>query len=88
MMARMSETKRSPGPDRYGRDEHEWIAAQISALESGQMNRLDRENLIEFLSESDRGELRSRLTVLLLHLSIKVSRLTSSHGIIPSTSLC
>jgi len=71
MMARMSETKQSPGRDLYERDEHEWIAAQISALKSGQLNRLDRENLIEFLSEMtirDRRELRSRLTVLLLHL--------------------
>ena len=67
----MSQTKRPPGRDLYERDEHEWIAAQISALESGQLNRLDRENLIEFLSEMlmrDRRELRSRLTVLLLHL--------------------
>ncbi len=71
MMARMSETKQSPGRELYERDEHEWIAAQISALESGEMNRLDRENLIEFLSETtirDRRELRSRLSVLLLHL--------------------
>jgi hypothetical protein len=71
MMVRMSETKQSPDHALYERDEHEWIAAQISALESGQMNRLDRGNLIEFLSEMtirDRRELRSRLTVLLLHL--------------------
>src|SRR5271155_3359248 len=71
MMVRMSETKRAPGRDLYERDEHEWIAAQISALASGQMNQLDRENLIEFLSEMtirDRRELKSRLTVLLLHL--------------------
>jgi hypothetical protein len=62
MMARMSETA---GHELYERDEHEWIAAQISALESGQMNRLDRENLIAFLSEMtirDWRELRSRLT--------------------------
>jgi hypothetical protein len=71
MMARMSETKQPAGHELYERDEHEWIAAQISALESGQMNRLDRENLIALLSEMtirDRRELRSRLTVLLLHL--------------------
>ena len=67
----MSEAKLSPGDDFYERDEHEWIAVHISALESGQLNRLDRENLIGFLSEMtlrDRRELRSRLTVLLLHL--------------------
>jgi hypothetical protein len=70
-MIRMSETKPSSGRDLYERDEHEWIAAQISALKSGQINRLDRENLIEFLSEMtirDRRELRSRFTVLLLHM--------------------
>ena len=67
----MSQTKQPPGRDLYVRDEHEWIAAQISALESGQLNRLDRENLIGFLSEMtvrDRRELRSRLTVRLLYL--------------------
>jgi hypothetical protein len=71
MIAGMSQTKQSPGRDLYERDEHEWIAAQISALENGQMNRLDRENLIEFLSEMitrDQRELKSRFTVLLLHL--------------------
>ena len=47
----MSETKQSAGQELNERDEHEWIAAQISALKSGQMNRLDRENLIAFLSE-------------------------------------
>jgi hypothetical protein len=32
MMARMSQTKQPPGRDLYEWDEHEWIAAQISAL--------------------------------------------------------
>lgn len=67
----MSETKPSADHELYERDEHEWIAAQISALKSGQMSRLDRENLIAFLSEiavRDRRELGSQLTVLLLHL--------------------
>jgi hypothetical protein len=44
--------KQPPGRDLYQQDEHEWIAEQISALESGRMNRLDRENLIEFLSDT------------------------------------
>ena len=72
----MSEAKLSPGDDFYERDEHEWIAVHISALESGQLNRLDRENLIGFLSEMtlrDRRELRSRLTVLLLSVEGPVS---------------
>jgi hypothetical protein len=62
-----------PGPDRalYEHDEHAWIAAQIFALADGQLNRLDRANLIEYLTEMtirDRRELQSRLTVLLHHL--------------------
>jgi len=57
--------------DLYERDEHQWIAAQIAALTDGDLDRLDRDNLIEYLTEMtirDRRELRSRLTVLLLHL--------------------
>ena len=59
------------GRQLYEADEHEWIAAQISALTDGQFNRLDRTNLVEYLSEMtirDRRELQSRLTVLLHHL--------------------
>jgi hypothetical protein len=63
--------KQPPGPELYERDEHEWIAAQVSALTDGQLNLLDRPNLIEFLTEMtirDRRELQSRLVVLLHHL--------------------
>jgi len=59
------------GRELYQADEHEWIAAQISALTEGRFNRLDRTHLVEYLSEMtvrDRRELRSRLTVLLHHL--------------------
>lgn len=59
------------GRELYQQDEHEWIAAQIAALTDGQMNRLDRANLIEYLTEMtirDRRELQSRLVVLLHHL--------------------
>jgi hypothetical protein len=59
------------GRELYEQDEHQWIAAQISALADGHLNRLDRTNLIELLTEMtirDRRELRSRLTVLLHHL--------------------
>jgi hypothetical protein len=68
----------------YEADEHEWIAAQIFALAEGQFSRLDRANLIEYLTETtirDRRELRSRLTVLLLHLLkilVQPERLTRS----------
>jgi hypothetical protein len=60
-----------PASDLYEVDEHAWIAAQISALTDGQLNLLDRDHLIQYLTEMtirDRRELRSRLTVLLHHL--------------------
>jgi hypothetical protein len=67
-----NDTLHQPGTsDLYEADEHEWIAAQIAALTDGQFDRLDRANLIEFLTEimiRDRRELRSRLIVLLHHL--------------------
>ena len=73
-------------PDRvlYEHDEHAWIAAQIAALTDGQLNRLDRANLIEYLTEMtvrDRRELQSRLAVLLHHLlklRLQPDRLTRS----------
>jgi hypothetical protein len=55
----------------YEADEHEWIAAQVAALTHGQFDRLDRANLIEYLTETtirDRRELKSRLIVLLHHI--------------------
>ena len=75
-----------PTADRqlYEQDEHQWIAAQISALADGHLNRLDRANLIEFLTDMtirDRRELQSRLTVLLHHLlqvQFQPERLTRS----------
>jgi hypothetical protein len=68
----------------YEADEHAWIAAQISALNDGQFNRLDRANLAAYLTDMtirDRRELQSRLTVLLQHLlkiRMQRSRLTRS----------
>ena len=72
------------GRELYQADEHEWIAAQISALTEGRFNRLDRTHLVEYLSEMtvrDRRELQSRLTVLLQHLlkiRLQPARLTRS----------
>jgi hypothetical protein len=68
----------------YEADEHAWIAAQISALNEGHFNRLDRTNLAAYLTDMtirDRRELQSRLTVLLQHLlkiRMQRSRLTRS----------
>ncbi len=57
--------------DLYEADEHRWIEAQIEALRAGRTDQLDRAHLIEYLTDMtirDRRELRSRLTVLLIHL--------------------
>ncbi len=70
----------------YEADEHAWIEQQIAALRSGCLDQLDRAHLIEFLTEMtirDRRELRSRLTVLLIHLlkiRFQPGRLTRSWG--------
>jgi hypothetical protein len=55
----------------YEVDEHRWIEQQIALIETGEFDRLDRKNLVQFLTEMtirDRRELRSRLVVLLIHL--------------------
>lgn len=73
-----------PARDLYETDEHAWIAAQIAALTEQDYSRLDRASLIEYLTEMtvrDRRELKSRLTILLLHLlkiRVQPERLTRS----------
>jgi len=55
----------------YEAEEHAWIAAQIAALADEDYSRLGRASLIEYLTEMtsrDRRELKSRLTILLIHL--------------------
>ncbi len=65
-------------------DEHERIGQQIEALRLGRVNQLDRQHLIEFLTYMtvrDRRELKSALTVLLIHLlkiRVQPERLTGS----------
>ena len=57
--------------DLYEVDEHAWIERQIAALREGAFDRLDRANLIEFLSSMaarDRRELASRTTLLMQHM--------------------
>lgn len=72
------------GRELYEHDEHEWIAAQIAALADRALDRLDRANLVEYLTEMtvrDRRELQSRLVVLLHHLlkvQLQPERLTRS----------
>lgn len=79
-----TETIDPPPGELYQQNEHEWIAAQIAALTDGQLDRLDRANLIEYLKQTtlpDQRELRSRLVVLLHHLlklRLQLEKLTRS----------
>lgn len=55
----------------YETDEHQWMLEQIKHLQAGEMDRIDRGNLIQYLIEMtirDRRELGSRFAVLLQHL--------------------
>jgi hypothetical protein len=56
---------------RYDADGHAWIERQIAILQAGDLRRLDRANLIAYLTDmtaSDRRELGSRLIVLYAHV--------------------
>jgi len=55
----------------YETDFYGWIQSQVAALRAGQLGALDRDNLIEEIDDMgkrQKQELRSRLTVLLIHL--------------------
>jgi Domain of unknown function DUF29 len=55
----------------YEQDFHQWTQQMATVLRNGHFNQLDIENLaeeIESLGRSDRRELKSRLTVLFMHL--------------------
>jgi hypothetical protein len=55
----------------YEADEHAWIERQIACLRDGDLDRLDRANLIAFLTDMaarDRRELGSRLIILYAHI--------------------
>jgi hypothetical protein len=55
----------------YEADELAWIEVQIAALQSGDLDRLDRAHLIECLTDlakRERRELQSRLVVLAAHV--------------------
>jgi hypothetical protein len=55
----------------YNNDFYGWTQEQAALLRAGQLNDLDIENLIEeieTMGRSEKRELESRLTVLLLHL--------------------
>ena len=55
----------------YGEDFVRWTEDQAAALRAGDLDALDLENLaeeIESLGENNRRELRSRISVLVMHL--------------------
>lgn len=55
----------------YDKDFYSWTQEQASLLKSGQLNSLDIPHLteeIEAMGRSEKRELESRLTVVLLHL--------------------
>jgi hypothetical protein len=55
----------------YNQDFYSWTQEQANLLKTGQLNSLDIPNLIEeieSMGRSEKRELESRLTVLLLHL--------------------
>lgn len=61
----------SPVTALYEQDFWLWTQTMAEALKSGNFSQLDLENLaeeVESLGRSDRRELQSRLTVLLMHL--------------------
>ena len=55
----------------YEEDFARWSAEQAALIRAGKLDRVDLENVaeeIESLGKSDKGEIRSRLEVLVLHL--------------------
>jgi Domain of unknown function DUF29 len=55
----------------YEQDFYQWTQEMAAVLRNGRFDRLDIENIaeeIESLGRSDKRELKSRLTVLLMHL--------------------
>ena len=67
----MADVVEQPTDTLYEADEHAWIERQIAALQDGDVDRLDRANLIAYLTDMaarDRRELGSRLIVLYAHV--------------------
>ncbi len=67
----MTDVVELPTDALYEADEHSWIERQIAGLRDGGLDRLDRVNLIAYLTDMaarDRRELGSRLIVLYAHI--------------------
>jgi hypothetical protein len=67
----MADVVEQPTDTPYEADEHAWIERQIAALRDGDLDRLDRVNLVAYLADMaarDCRELEWRLTVLYAHI--------------------
>lgn len=67
----MADVVEQPTDTLYEADEHAWIERQIAALQDGDVDRLDRANLVAYLTDMaacDRRELGSRLIGLYAHV--------------------
>ncbi len=77
----------STGRKLYEADEHAWIQCQVAALRDGDLDRIDRDTLIEYLTEMagrDRRELEFWLVVLYAHIlkyRLQPERTTRSWGL-------
>jgi len=80
----MADVELPAGRALYEADEHLWIERQIAALREGNLDGIDREHLVEYLTEMtirDRRELASRLKVLMQHIlkcQLQPNRVTRS----------
>jgi len=80
----MTDVVEHPTDTLFEADEHAWIEREIAALRDGDLERLDRANLIVYLTDMaarDRRELGSRLIVLyaqVLKLRIQPEKATES----------
>ncbi len=67
----LDEIKQLRGRQLFFKDEHIWLLQQIEVIESGDLSRIDRKSLVDFLTDAlarDRREFASHLMALLFLL--------------------
>jgi hypothetical protein len=67
----LDEIKQLRGRQLFFRDEHLWLTQQIEAIKGGDLTRIDRKSMVEFLTDAlarDRREFESHLMALLFLL--------------------
>ncbi len=67
----LDEIKQLRGRQLFFKDEHLWLLQQIEVIESGDLSRIDRKSLVDFLTDvlaRDRREFASHLMALLFLL--------------------